>query len=199
MVPKLAPWLVAGLVTVRLGAAPPEVPPQSPDQLKQMALDTEERMLRLLDPDLLRRADEKGLYKREDYPVLRAMNPFFLRGDFNGDGAMDVAVWVRQRSSGLSGVAIVHSTLDSVRYLGAGSGTTDLSGTGKRGEVAADAWHVLPAGTTVRAFAAVPEIGAVEGRPFTLRHEALQFVWLGKSSFTFYWMNGRYWEIWTGD
>jgi hypothetical protein len=127
------------------------------------------------------------------------MNPFFIRGDFDGDGAMDLAVWVTQRSSGLRGVIVVPSTLDAVYYLGAGHGNENLDNTGKRGEVFADAWQVLPVGTVVQAFESVREIGAVEGEPFTFRRETLQFHWLGKSSFAFYWASGRFWEVWTGD
>lgn len=97
------------------------------------------------------------------------------------------------------GVVVIPGTLDAVYYLGAGHGNEDLSGNGRRGEVAADAWSVLPAGSVVRAFASVPEIGAVSGRSFTFNHEALQFQWFGKSSYAFCWANGRYWEVWTGD
>ena len=49
------------------------------------------------------------------------MNPFYLRGDFNGDGKIDVAVLVKQRSTGKSGIAIVHSGTSKVTILGAGT------------------------------------------------------------------------------
>jgi hypothetical protein len=180
----------------RAGAQPAQL---DAPELQGVTAEIREGMLQEIDPDLLRQAAVKGIYRRNDYPVLRSMNPFFVRGDFNGDGAPDLAFWVTQRSSGLTGVIVLHSTLDAVYYLGAGHGTEDISSNANRGEVAADAWRVLPRGSVVRAFATVPEIGAVEGRPFTFAHDALQFHWLGKSSFAFCWVNGRYWQLWTGD
>jgi hypothetical protein len=48
------------------------------------------------------------------------MNPFYLRGDFNGDGKIDVAVLVKQRSTGKLGIAVVHGATDKVTILGAG-------------------------------------------------------------------------------
>jgi hypothetical protein len=159
-----------------------------------------DEMLKLYDPDLLKRAEAKGIYQRADYPVLRRMNPYFLRGDFNGDGAMDVAVWVTQRSSGLTGVAVIHSTLDTVHYIGAGNDRVKDKLAGfDPGVLIADTWHVLPAGTIEQAFSTVPEIGAVKDQKFTMQRETLQFVWLGKSSYVYYWANGRYWHLWTGD
>ena len=32
------------------------------------------------------------------------MNPFYLEGDFNGDGAMDVAILVKNARAGSSGL-----------------------------------------------------------------------------------------------
>ncbi len=166
-------------------------------ELKRRANEQYEALLQLIDPDLLKRAAEKGIYKREDYPVLRSMNPFFIRGDFNGDGKTDLAFWVTQRSSGLTGVAVIHSTLDKVYYLGAGH--DEYGHFEKPGEVSADAWTVLPVGTVSGAFNTIPAIGAIAERPFTFRRETLEFDWLGKASFVYYWANGRYWMIVTGD
>jgi hypothetical protein len=49
------------------------------------------------------------------------MNPFYLRGDLNGDSKTDVAVLVKQRSTGKLGIAIIHSATDKVIILGAGN------------------------------------------------------------------------------
>jgi hypothetical protein len=54
------------------------------------------------------------------YEVAFHMNPFFLSGDFNGDGKTDVAVLVKQRSTGKLGIAIIHGATDKVQILGAG-------------------------------------------------------------------------------
>ena len=55
------------------------------------------------------------------YEVSFRLNPFYLRGDFNGDGKIDVAVLVKQRSTGKSGIAIVHGGTSKVTILGAGT------------------------------------------------------------------------------
>ena len=171
--------------------------PQPTAEQRRRGVEIQEALLQALDPDLLQRAAEKQIYDRAAYPVLRTVNPFFLRGDFDGDGSLDLAVWVRQQSSRLQGVAVIHSTMDRARYLGAGH--TEYGTIEKRAEVLADTWRIIPPGTTVRAFASVSEIGARAGQPFTVRRETLEFHWLGKSAFAYYWEKGRYWLIETGD
>jgi hypothetical protein len=183
-------WCLSGVQSVAAQRTPPDAA-----ELRQRGQALYEEMMRELDPDLLKRAVAKGIYRYEEYPMVRSKNPFFLRGDFNGDGTMDVAFWVTQQSSGRQGIAVIHSTLDSVYYLGAGN----RAGSGMQ-DIGADAWHVLPAGTTLsHVRETVPAIGAVDGRPFTFQREALQCVYLGKSSYVYYWANGRYWHIGTAD
>jgi len=53
------------------------------------------------------------------------MNPSCLEGDFNGDGKMDLAVLVQERSSRKLGIAIVHGTTGKVTILGSGIGIGD--------------------------------------------------------------------------
>src|SRR5438093_13426443 len=55
------------------------------------------------------------------YEVAFRLNPFYLRGDFNGDGEIDVAVLVKQRSTGKVGIAIVYGGTNKVTILGAGT------------------------------------------------------------------------------
>jgi hypothetical protein len=43
-----------------------------------------------------------------NYDLFFRLNPFYLRGDFNGDGKIDVAALVKQRSTGKLGIAILH-------------------------------------------------------------------------------------------
>ena len=50
------------------------------------------------------------------------MNPSYLEGDFNGDGEMDTAVLVNERSTGKIGIAIVHGITGKVIIFGAGIG-----------------------------------------------------------------------------
>jgi hypothetical protein len=70
-------------------------------------------------PEPVQRAIKNGsLGKNYDLPF--RMNPFYLSGDFNGDGKIDVAVLVKQRSTGKLGIAIVHGATGKVTILGAG-------------------------------------------------------------------------------
>jgi len=54
------------------------------------------------------------------YEVSFRMNPSYLEGDLNGDGNMDVAVLIKERSTGKLGIAIVHGANGKVAILGAG-------------------------------------------------------------------------------
>jgi hypothetical protein len=56
----------------------------------------------------------------KEYHFSAWIKPPYLEGDFNGDGKSDVAVLVKQRSTGKLGIAIVHGTTGKVTILGAG-------------------------------------------------------------------------------
>lgn len=58
--------------------------------------------------------------QRNDLELSNRMNPFFLRGDFNGDGRMDFAVLVTQRATGKQGMAICLTGRRSPIVIGAG-------------------------------------------------------------------------------
>jgi hypothetical protein len=156
-------------------------------------------MLQAFDPDLLLQAERSGLYDREAFPVLRDINPFYLRGDFNDDGELDLAFWVSNPETRERGVAILHSTLDRLWVFGAGQPRPDPQGQ-YASEISADTWHLIPKGRTeMSPYGDIPEIGLTEGQPFTFEHETLEFVHLGKSAFVFYWADGQYREFWTAD
>jgi hypothetical protein len=70
-------------------------------------------------PEVVQKAITNGPLGNK-YEVAFHMNPFFLSGDFNGDGKTDVAVLVKQRSTGKLGIAIIHGATDKVQILGAG-------------------------------------------------------------------------------
>ena len=71
-------------------------------------------------PELIDRAIANGSLAK-NYDVSFHMNPFYLRGDFNGDGKIDVAVLVKQRSIGKVGIAIINGASDKITILGAGT------------------------------------------------------------------------------
>jgi hypothetical protein len=72
-------------------------------------------------PEPIQRAIRNGSVAK-NYDLCFRMNPFYLRGDFNGDGEIDTAVLVKQHSTGKVGIAIVHGAADKVTILGAGVG-----------------------------------------------------------------------------
>ncbi len=55
------------------------------------------------------------------YEISFHLSPFYLRGDFNGDGKVDVAVLVKQRSTEKLGIAIILGEGNKVTILGAGT------------------------------------------------------------------------------
>ena len=52
------------------------------------------------------------------FEVSRRMNPFYLRGDFNGDGKLDFVVLVQERKSGKQGVAFCFDGTKRKAYVG---------------------------------------------------------------------------------
>ena len=72
-------------------------------------------------PDAVKKALTNGSDGKE-YDLSFRINPSYLEGDFNGDGKMDVAALVKERSTGKLGIAIVHNTTGKVTILGAGIG-----------------------------------------------------------------------------
>lgn len=48
------------------------------------------------------------------------LNPFYQRGDFDGDGKPDLAVLVTEKKSKKKGIAVIHGRSGKVALLGAG-------------------------------------------------------------------------------
>ena len=71
-------------------------------------------------PELINRAITNGPLAK-NYSVSFHMNPFYLHGDFNGDGKIDVAVLVKQPSTGKVGIAIINGASDKITILGTGT------------------------------------------------------------------------------
>ena len=89
------------------------------------------------------------------------LNPFILRGDFDGDGRTDAAVLVADKASGKKGIAIVHRATSRVFVVGAGransNGGDDFSWM--------DAWTVFDKGPVRR--------GATRAAPPVLKGDGL--------------------------
>ena len=72
-------------------------------------------------PDAVKKALTNGTMGKK-YDLSFRVKPSFLTGDFNGDGKMDTAVLIKERSTGKIGIAIVYGTTGQVTILGAGIG-----------------------------------------------------------------------------
>ena len=94
-------------------------------------------------PDAIEKAIASGRLAKE-YDVSFRVNPFYLDGDFNGGGKIDVAVLVKQGSTGKIGIAIIHSGKGKVTVLGAGNGI----GNGGDDFEWMDYWQLYPKGRT---------------------------------------------------
>lgn len=116
----------------------------------------------------------------EKYVFATQLNPFYVQGDFNGDGRLDCAILVQQRSSGKLGIAIVHAGDSKVRILGAGhslgNGGDDFSWI--------DAWHAYPKGRV--------QMGADGSRPPKLKGDALMVIKTEAASSLIYWTGTQY-------
>ena len=67
---------------------------------------------------VVERAEKLDFDKK--YDLSFHINPFYLTVDFDSDNKMDVAVWVKERSSGKKGVAIFIQSQKIIHVAGAG-------------------------------------------------------------------------------
>jgi hypothetical protein len=63
---------------------------------------------------------EAALKASKNVEPCSCLNPFYQRGDFDGDGRQDYAVTVRDSSSGKVGLALAFNHRHTVRIIGAG-------------------------------------------------------------------------------
>ena len=82
------------------------LPPQSPGTICEV-------------PKAAKKALTNGSTGKK-YDLSSYIDPCYLEGDFNGDGKLDAAVLMKERSTGKLGIAIVHGTTGKVTILGAG-------------------------------------------------------------------------------
>jgi len=137
-------------------------------------------------PEAVERAITNGPLAK-DYEVSFQVNPFYLRGDFNADGKIDVAVLVKQRSTGKLGIAVIHGGKDKVTILGAGVGI----GNGGDDFEWMDSWQIYPKKRATR------KIG--ETTIPRLHGEALLVGKSESASALIYWNGKRYVWLQQGD
>lgn len=129
-----------------------------------------------LPPPVLKALENDASAKR--YALTAHLNPFYLHGDFNGDGRTDTAVLVRNSGTGKIGIAILHAGAKSIIMLGAGR----KFGNGGDDFRWMDAWHLYPKAPVQR--------GADETAPPRLRGDALMVIKTESASGLIFW-NGK--------
>jgi len=116
----------------------------------------------------------------KDVVPCSCLNPFYQRGDFDGDGRPDYAVIVRHAGTGKRGIAFVHRASAAVHVVGAGApignGGDDLSWV--------DAWRVLERAAVSR--------GAAGGAPPKLSGDGLVVEKTESASAVLWWDGRRY-------
>jgi hypothetical protein len=136
-------------------------------------------------PEAVKRAIANGPLANYDLSV--RVNLSYLRGDFDGDGKADIAVLVKQRSTGKLGIAIIHGGKDKVTILGAGVGI----GNGGDDFEWMDSWQVYSKDRVAR--------GAGETSIPHLRGDALLVGKSEAASALIYWNSKRYVWFQQGD
>jgi hypothetical protein len=110
------------------------------------------------------------------------LNPFYLRGNFDARGQLDLAVLIVERSSGKRGVLVVHRPGLAFYVLGAG---TEI-GNGGDSFSWLDVWHVDAA---PRLEAGRPEAGFV-GEVLNLAKSDSASGWVGWNGRKYVWVQG---------
>jgi hypothetical protein len=116
----------------------------------------------------------------KEYVLSSRLDPARLAGDFDGDGALDVAALVARRDSGAQGIAFLHAGSSRAVVVGAGhaigNGGDDFSWL--------DAWSLHPRGPVAR--------GAGEAAAPRLRGDAVLVEKLESASALLYWDGAAY-------
>ena len=128
-------------------------------------------------PDLQARGDQAGIWK--DHPIDFSTNPFYLRGDFDGDKKIDFVVRTKGPTDKEDRLVILRGKGKELWIDGA-----DLP--------ALDGWYVVERGTKIGA-------GATGGKPPKLRGDAIMVMKAESSSALVYWNGKKLATYWQGD
>jgi len=129
-----------------------------------------------LPTDLSRTLRQSGFLKK--YDLNEVVNPFYLRGDFNGDAKMDYAIAVTDKQTDKRGIAIFTSQTDFV-LIGAGTSLPNRDMDDFRWM---DAWYVYDNRQV--------GIGVGETEELILTSDAIMAVKTESASGIIYW-NGK--------
>ena len=160
-------------------------------------------------PPLVHRYAEEGLWDWDRLILDLRKNPFYVRGDFDGDGATDVAVYVLVRPNDVQGLVVLHGSVDKLRIFAKHENPDTLFFPGHPRIEVIDIAISAGVGEYVRIEAVGTRIepwpcegarypGCEEG-PFTLQHEAFETYYTRRSSELYVWRRDRYVRFVTGD
>jgi hypothetical protein len=114
------------------------------------------------------------------YSISTHLNPFYVQGDFDGDGKLDCAILVKHKASGKLGIAIVHGRKGDISVLGAGK----AFGNGGDDFAWMDVWYAYSKGQVSR--------GVGEGSQPTMKGDALMLIKTESASGLAYWTGTQY-------
>lgn len=114
------------------------------------------------------------------YAFSSHLKPSYLTGDFDGDRKPDIAILVKQKSSGKIGIAVCHSSTNKVFFIGAG---TEVGNGGDNFDWM-DIWNVTPKAKAVR------KVGRAAAA--LLKGDALYVEKSESASALIYWNGRRY-------
>lgn len=112
--------------------------------------------------------------KTARYKITTRINPYYVQGDFNGDGKVDTALLIEEKAGGKAGIAFVLGR-KKVAIVGAG----EAIGNGGDDFDWMDAWYVYQKGKV--------QMGADENAPPTLKGDALLAMKAESASGLIYW------------
>jgi hypothetical protein len=111
------------------------------------------------------------------YKISGRINPFYLSGDFDGDGRRDYAVIIINRK-GERGIAVCRAAVHKPEIIGAGVVLNKLV------DFDFDAWMVFERGALQR--------GIGEGPPPKLQSDGISIIWSESASAILYWDGIRF-------
>lgn len=114
------------------------------------------------------------------YEFSSHLKPSYLSGDFDGDGKPDIAILVKQKSSGKIGIGVCHSSTNKVLFIGAG---TEVGNGGDNFDWM-DIWNVTPKAPAAR------KVGKTAA--LALKGDALHVEKSESASALIYWNGRRY-------
>ncbi len=114
------------------------------------------------------------------YQILFDLNPYYLRGDFNGDGKADLALRIKEAATAKVGIAIFHAGGKEPVIFGAGK----AFGNGGDNFDYLDVWYVYPKQKVGQ--------GAGDEKPPALTGEALYVEKTESASALIYWTGKGY-------